>query len=346
MRSLAGLCILLLGWSISIAQAQVKVGETGELSGLVFGDFYWILYNHNEDLEGNTGFWFRRIYLTYDYELNDSFAGRFRLEANSEGDFTGSSSMVPDLKDAYLKWTGDKGLHSIYVGISSTPTFDLTEDIWGYRPLEKSPLDLHDFGSSRDFGVKAKGRLGENGNIGYNLMFGNGNGNHNEENKGKKVMLALSYQFAENWVIEGYGDHNGLPQDRNIYTGQVFLGYESEKLNAGALYAFQHRKNTAIAGDLDQNLASVFATAALSDDVRVLFRVDHMFDPNPSGEDINYLPFSNQASSTLIIAGIDFTVGPDIHLLPNIETIFYGENDLGQTPGADLQPRMTLFYNF
>lgn len=346
MRPIAALCIILFGWSLSTAHAQHKVGDSGELSGLVFGDFYWIPFNHNEDLEGNTGFWFRRIYLTYDYEMSDSFSGRFRLEANSEGDFTSSSSMVPDVKDAYLRWRSNEEDHSIYAGISSTPTFNLTEDVWGYRPVEKSPLDLHGFGSSRDFGIKAMGQLGEDRKLGYNFMFGNGNSNRNEINKGKKVMLALNYQLTEHWVIEGYGDYNGLPQDRNIYTGQVFLGYQSDNLNAGALYAYQFRNNTVNNGDLNQNLASVFANATISDELSALLRLDHMFDPNPNGEGIDYLPFSNGAPSTLVIAGLDLLVGPDIHLIPNFEAIIYGENDLGQTPGADLQPRLTIYYNF
>lgn len=34
------------------------------------------------------------------------------------------------------------GRHKFTFGVSPTPTFDLTEDLWGYRYLEKSTLDL------------------------------------------------------------------------------------------------------------------------------------------------------------------------------------------------------------
>lgn len=346
MRRIAGLCFILLALWISNAKAQVEIGSSGTIKGTVFGDFYWIPFHHNDELEGNNGFWFRRIYFTYDHEINESFSGRFRLEMNTEGDFFTNSRMVPDVKDAYLKWTGQKQRHAIYAGISSTPTFDLAEDIWGYRSVEKSPLDLHGFGSSRDFGIKLKGSIGNSKKVGYNFMFGNGNSNRNELNESKKFMLALSYNLTDRWIIEGYGDFNGQPNNRNSYTGQIFMAYQSDKLNFGGLYAYQFRNNTLPAGDLNENLASAFVNANVSEKLTALFRIDHMFDPNPSGEGIDYLPFSDQSESTLIIAGMDLLIGPDIHLIPNIETIFYGENDLGETPGIDFMPRLTLFYNF
>lgn len=344
MRRIAGLCLVVMTMLAATAEAQITVGNSGEINGRVFGDYYWIPLNHNADLEGNNGFWFRRIYFTYNHELSESFSGRFRLEMNSEGDFFTNTRMIPDVKDAYLRWDGEE--HSIYAGISSVPTFDLVEDVWGYRSIEKSPLDLHGFGSSRDFGIKAKGQIGEGDKVGYNFMFGNGNSNRNELNESKKFMLALSYQLTDHWIIEGYGDFNGQPNNRNIFTAQGFLGYQSEKLNVGALYAYQFRNKTLLAGDLNQNLASAFIRYKHSTKFTSLFRIDHMFDPNPTGEGIDYLPFDDQAESTLFILGLDITLEADVHLIPNIESVIYGEDALGQTPGMDLLPRLTLFYNF
>lgn len=346
MRRIAGLCFMLIALSLSTAWAQVDVGNSGTIDGTVFGDFYWIPLHHNEDLKGNNGFWFRRIYFTYNHEINESFSGRFRLEMNTEGDFFSNSSMEPVVKDAYLKWTSEEEQHSVYAGISSTPTFDLVEDVWGYRPVEKSPLDLQSFGSSRDFGIKLKGNFGKEEKMGYNFMFGNGNSNRNELNESKKFMLALSYELTDRWIVEGYGDFNGQPNNRNIYTGQAFLAYRGEKLSFGALYAYQFRNKTLIAGDLNQRIGSIFATLEHSEKISSLLRVDHMFDPNPSGEGIDYLPFYDQSESTLVIAGVDLLIGPDIHLVPNIEVIIYGEDINGETPDMDLLPRLTLSYNF
>ena len=344
MKRIALLCFVAIGMSVNMAMAQINVGESGTIKGTVFGDFYWIPLNHNADLEGNNGFWFRRVRFTYDRELSDSFSSRLRLDMSSEGDFITSSKIIPTLKDAYLKWANEG--HAIYAGIASVPTWGVVEDVWGYRSVEKTPLDLQGFGSSRDFGIKVQGSLGKGDRVGYNFMFGNGSGDRNELNRGKKFMLAVNYQLSERWIVEAYGDFNGQPNSRNIYTAQGFLGYQSERLNFGALYAYQFRNDTPAAGDLNLNLASAFANYKISDRVKSFLRVDHMFDPNPSGEGIDYIPFSDQAESTLIIAGVDLTLDQDIHLIPNIETIIYGENSLGTAPDTDLIPRLTLFYNF
>ena len=61
--------------------------ENSKISAYMFGDYYYVLKNHNEDIEGENGFWFRRIYLTYDKKLDDAFNVRLRFEMNSKGDF-------------------------------------------------------------------------------------------------------------------------------------------------------------------------------------------------------------------------------------------------------------------
>lgn len=344
MRRIGSLCLFLFV-IISGSLAQVNVGENGTLSGLVYSDYYWIASNHNESLEGNNGFWFRRIYLTYDREFSQSFSTRLRLEMNGEGDFVTSAKMIPVVKDAWLKWENNR--HEIFAGISPTPTFSLVKDTWGYRSVEETPLNLQNFGSSRDFGIAAKGMLDEDERWNYHAMVGNGHSNNAAEiNQGKKGMLALSYQLSEQWIVELYGDWNDLSGEEYWTTVQGFAGYRSEDLNVGALYAYQYRNLPGAAGDHNLDIASLFARTSISREMVGFLRIDHMFDPNPAGEDISYIPFSNNAESTLLIGGIDFTLDTDIHLIPNFEAVFYGETSTGTTPRSDLIPRLTLFYQF
>ncbi len=107
MKRVALLCILFLFTIPHISIAQVAIGDQAELSGRVYSDYYWMTQHHNENIEGKNGFWFRRIYATYDRDLADGFSTRLRLEMNSTGDFVSSSDMVPYIKDAYLKWQND-----------------------------------------------------------------------------------------------------------------------------------------------------------------------------------------------------------------------------------------------
>lgn len=338
------LCLAFLFVMTASSAAQTRVGDDGTFGGLVFGDYYWIAQNNNSDLEGENGFWFRRIYLTYDHQISESFSGRLRLEMNSEGDFMTDSSLSPVVNDAYLQWTNER--HTITAGIAPTPTWDLTDEIWGYRSVEKSALDLYDFGSSRDFGISAKGSIDEEERLSYHFMFANGSGDGTELNKGKKLMLSLGYNLTEHWVVQGYVDWDDRSGNRDAYTAQGVVGYQSEAFNAGALYAYQFRKNTEFSGDMNLDLVSLFANARLTETLKLFARADHLFDKNPGGPENDYLPISDRAESTFLNGGVDIALHEDVHLIPNIEAVIYGEDDTGVRPDTDLIPRFTLFWEF
>ena len=72
---------------IIACMALIGVGEgssrEGKLSGYMFGDYFYIAASHDENLEDRSGFLFRRIYLTYDKDLEEGFSVRLRLEAKN-----------------------------------------------------------------------------------------------------------------------------------------------------------------------------------------------------------------------------------------------------------------------
>ncbi|MDZ7771842.1 MAG: hypothetical protein U5K31_03760 [Balneolaceae bacterium] len=345
MRSSAlfGLFITLLLAPLA-ADAQVSVGESGTLSGRAYMDYYWVAANHNESLEGRNGFWFRRIYLTYDRDMAGNFSSRLRLEMDNPGNFISNAKLEPVVKDAWLRWSS-KG-HQLTAGISSPPTLALVEDVWGYRAVEKTAVDLHGMGASRDFGLSAKGTLGEEGRFSYHAMVGNGVSNRTEVDRGKKAMLSLSYELTPELVVEVYGDYNDFAGDRYWTTLQAFAGYQGESFQAGAHFTRQYRRGATSGENLEIKLVSVFARGDFSDRVTGLVRVDRLFNPNPAGENTSYLPYSNMASPTVLIGGLDVRLEEDIHLIPNFEAVFYSENDQEVQPDSDFIPRLTLYYRF
>ena len=324
--------------------AQVSIGEDATLSGRVYSDYYRMAQHHNDDIEGKNGFWFRRIYVTYNRDLNESFSTRVRLEMNSAGDFQSDPEMIPNVKDAYLKWDNED--HQILAGISSTPTFGLTEDVWGYRSVEKSPQDLYDYGSSRDFGLAFKGEFGSSDKLNYHLFIGNGNSNKPDINKGKKVMFSLGYDVTDHIVIQGYMDYNSQTNDPDSYTGQLFGGYRSENLNLGGLYSSQYHEGMLGFSSRTLDLVSVFTNFKISDVAKGYIRADHLFDGYRGGNDNSYIPFAEGVESTFLVGGADFLLSDQIHLMPNIEAIVYGENRQGVSPDTDIIPRLTLFWEF
>ncbi|MFC1550274.1 hypothetical protein ACFL46_03180 [Candidatus Neomarinimicrobiota bacterium] len=321
----------------------ILCASEGRLSGTVYSDYYWVAGNHDSYIEGSNGFWFRRIYLTFDKGLDVNFAVRFRLEMASPGDFTSSSKLTPAVKDAWLKWTHNK--HNIIVGISGTPTFGVIEKYWGYRSVEKTPLDLHKFGTSRDFGIAFKGNLDHNNRIGYHLMLANGNSNNSETNSGKKILFALSGKFPSGFTVESYADYEKRPGHTSCYTLQAFIGYMNKNFRAGLQIAHQNRQMELEADDLQLRIASVFAAGKICKKTWLFARFDRLFEPNPSGAEISYLPFDPSAKANFFLAGLDFHVAENVQIIPNVEMIYYDEM-AGDHLLTDIIPRITLAYNW
>jgi hypothetical protein len=337
------LIILITFLYIVVTNGQDKTESGGKFHGLAFGDYYYFLDDHKSDLVDQRGFWFRRIYFTYDYTMNKQFSSRLRLEMSNEGDFSSNIAIVPVVKDAWLKYKFSN--QEIILGISPTPTFQIIEKVWNYRSVEKTPLDLQRMASSRDFGIAGKGKFDDDGMFRYHLMFSNGSSNKQEIDKGKSGMLSLAMFLSKEFVIELYGDYADNPGDENWYTLQGFIGYDAKKIKAGLQYSAQTRQLHDTT-DTKLQVLSFFISGDVSDQINLLGRVDRMFEPNPQGNKIAFLPFDPTSPSLLLILGIDYHPIPDVKLIPNIEFIKYSENKAGNTPPDDLVARLTFFWAF
>ncbi len=338
---------LLTLFLIMISAGAIFAGEesgknTGKIHGYMFGDYYYVSSNHDSGLVDQNGFWLRRVYLGYDKDLDGNFSMRLRLEMNTAGDFSSSFRLEPYIKDAYLKWK--KSGNTIYAGISPSPTWGVIEHFWGYRSVERTPLDLQKWGSSRDFGIALKGKT-PNGVVGYHLMLGNGNSNRSETNPGKKAMGAVSVHPTGALVLEGYLDWNDNPGGTDWITVQGFAGFKTDQAKIGLQYAQQTRK-VENGKDIDLSLVSAFLVATINPKTNIFARVDRQFDPNPRGNSISYIPFDETAKSTFFVGGLDFSTAKNVHIMPNVEMVKYDENDAGVTPDTDVIARVTTFFKF
>ncbi len=341
-------CMVLCG---VLLMASYGVAGEGKLSGYMFGDYYYILANHNQELEDKdmNGFQFRRIYFTYDKAITDSFSSRLRLEMANAGDFETKAKMSPVVKDAYLKWKAvcpllpnDKS--ELLIGISPTPTWSVVEKVWGYRSVEKTPMDLQKFGSSRDFGVAVKVKPVDK--VKVHLMVANGASNSSEKDKYKKFLLSLGIEPAKGIIIEAYGDLDTRADSAHRFTLQGFAAYQAEKGRVGVQFVRQTRQKKD-ADDTNLEILSVFAVAELMEKISVFARFDSMFDANSSGEGISYIPFDATAKANFIVAGLDLTPAKDVHIMPNVEIVIYSEpDDGGETPDTDIIPRLTCYFKF
>ena len=317
-----------------------------KFSGYMFGDYFWVAAHHDSTIKDANGFWFRRIYFTYERSMTETVSLRLRLEMNSAGDFSKTSAaLTPFVKDAFLKWKINQD-HALLLGISEVPTLSLVEATWGYRFIEKTPLDLQKWVSSRDFGVALQGNLLNAPKIKYHFMLGNGSGEKSEINQGKKIMTAISYYPSDHIILEAYGDWTDETGATDYYTFQGFAAYKTERLTVG-LQAAQQIRQSPNQADKNFTLASGFLTLKAADKITLVGRADRLFEAGGSlAAKQVYLPFDTTAPSTLLIGAIDYAPLPDVRVTPNVEIVMYDKKDSGSKPDTDIMARITFFYQF
>jgi hypothetical protein len=317
--------------------AHAQDSPTVDVGGLLFGDLYHIPSHHLDSGDGATGAVLRRGYLTFDASLGAGWQGRFRFEANQSGEFETYDFEI-DIKDLYV--TRSFGDHDLHLGRSPTITYDLIESIWDLRYLARTPLDMQGV-ASRDFGIAMRGTANSTGRLLYRAMAGTGAEFGAEGGDGRKFMGALTYKPRDNLYLDFYVDNEELdgPVDRT--TGQIFAGFESASFRWGLQYAYQDREE-----DPRLEVASAFAVRSLAGGQRLIGRIDRIIEPSPSGNNISYIPFDPTASATMVIGGIEFSVGEHLRITPNILSISYDTNDDGIRPDSDLHLRLTFFLDY
>lgn len=361
MRTIMVLVILmLLPAAMTVAQSK--------LSGYMFGDYY---YNIARDATGapanaaSSGaapgstamqaFQFRRIYFTYDNDISQKFASRFRLEADQAA-LTSNAKIGTYVKDAYLRWKNVFGASDLFFGIQPTPSFDASEAAWGYRSVEKTIMDLRGIVASRDLGLSLKGKLTDNGMFNYWLMVANGAGTGNVENDKYKRYYALiqvkpvqnlqatvSVDFAARAdFLDPY--QSGVRVGNGMTTMSGFVGYSEGKLNAGAEGFLQSTANgydngTALASKNAVGL-SLFGSYNLEADMAIVGRYDY-YDPNTDTNVRAYGDIRNY-----IIAGFAWKPDPNVSVIPNILYETYESAINGTSFASSITARITLYYVF
>jgi hypothetical protein len=337
------LALALFALAIPAGAQQVPDWVTKtKISGLAFGDAYLVATHHDPDVEDSNGLWFRRLYFTVDHVESRELSVRFRLEGNSPGNFSDLDRSIDTfVKDIWLQWKYS-GSHAAVIGLSSPPTFDWIESFWGYRHVEKTPLDLARFAPSRDLGLAFKGAWGGKTKWWYHGMLSNGS----DTNPGERIMGSLRVAPSQSWAIEAYADYDNRTDETDIWTIQGFVGFQGEWGRVGGQVVRQSRQISATQ-DLKLDLLSGFVVIDLRNDMAFLVRIDALFDPNPDGDRIQYFQMSDIAEPLFFLAGVDIPIRDTFSIVPNIEVVSYS-NAIGTapTPDTDIFLKGTFYWTF
>ena len=316
-------------------------------SGLMFGDYYWFPADHLEAWDGQHGLWFRRMYFTYDHTFSPTVETRIRLEMNSNGDLAGGA-LTPYVKDAYLRWRFH-GRQQLTLGIQPSLSFEQVEAVWGLRHIEKTPLDLYRWDSSRDTGVTVSGPINVSATWKYGAQFGNESGNDAETDTFKAYRMVARYETTPGLMVEGMLAQFERAQNADRTTAQIFAGYRADRARAGLLYSFQKRRAAGDGSTTEVNLdiISGFGIVDLKPQkISAFVRIDRHADPCPDCADIDYLPIDPSAAFTLTIAGIESYIHRSVRFSPNVEWVAYGTPAAANAtpPTNDLVVRLTFYW--
>lgn len=333
--------------------AQFKP-DTGEIKGYMIAEWYWITDHHtgdeeNDGIKGKRGLWFRRIYFTYNNKLSDTVKMRFRIEMNSPQHE--STTLNPFVKDAWIDFKLSDGMN-LKAGILDPPIFTHLEKTWGYRSLEKTPIDLYKWTSSRDFAVGIYGGK----KFKWGGYFGQGSSNKGEADNGKKIYAHLEYAdkgFSIN--LNGHYEHRKQIIDEFLI--HPYVTYSGDWGRAGIEYAYRDEKVKPEDEDEKRykyNLFSAFIVFAASEKIEIVFRYDRNWGngyyQNWKGSSVAYVPFANYSEPSFIIAALSWNATKNVWLIPNLKYATYADpkedGKIDEKPGNDMYVNLTLFFKF
>lgn len=375
-KNLVALFCLIIASELVFSQDTIKSDfkPSGKIWGYSFGDIYYKVHadsmnrgctQYSNVPKDFSSFDVRRIYLGYDYSISEKFSTELILAYDGNNDASGNRTVL--IRSANLRWKNIYPLADLMIGQSATPTFALiSEKIWGYRSVEKTPTDMRKWSCSNDVGLALQGKLNKKGDYGYNLMIGNGMASKPETDLFKKIYGEVYFKFMEQkLIIDLYSDFERkqlTPYHKSLNTYKIFAAYTTERMTIGIEAGQQTQKNYSIYEESAPSLTTdtndvtalfvsgFFKRTILMEKLGLYFRVDFYNPDTKYNSDYTYSSGGSPNTECFLLAGLDYTPHKNIHIMPNIWYNSYNNRTKGVTDLSkqdyDLVTRITFYYVF
>ena len=305
----------------------------GKISGVGFFDYTYDLKKGASGAD-KSSFAFNRIYFTYSNTISDQISfkfqtdvGRFDLvDYDKEAKFATIDEspemghLFAYIKKAQLDWKSP--ISKITLGMQGMNVFNVTEKTWGFRFIEKSPMDKHKFSASADMGIGVSGKFND---ISYSLLSTNGVGYKKEENDAfKKTSIQLVY--GEKKLVKNDGFNVGTSLSFESYSDDgnymesvmaFFGGYAGNGFRVGAEFDTKTDSKT----ELSEQIIAFYGSYKFTDDFEGLMYID-MYDSNTDVD---------KNSETYIIAGLNYYPTKGLTITPNIRMISFEDGSDSET---------------
>jgi hypothetical protein len=287
-------------------------------SMIIAGDFGgYSIFQYNDE-----AFDMKRVYLKYSNTISDDLSFKLTYDIGRSSDTHGSLTICPDnaedcvdsttdtklssyLKHAYINYSQSFGLVS--VGVIGTNSYGAQEKTWGYRFIEKSPLDKAKWTNTADFGI---GYAKSFGDINVSAQILNGEGYKKTQDSEGDFAVYLRLLYGEGKLNKNDGFNVGLVMTNHVDDQLVglFGGWAKDKIRTGLEY------NRWDAGSDSYVMLSNYLNYSLSDKWDVFVRNDR----------VEEIEISNTESNAYV--GAVWKLNNNLHIAPHF-TMSDGEND-------------------
>jgi hypothetical protein len=339
MKSIKALSLVVCGLP---AASWAQGNDPGRISGVLFGDYYTVRGHNDASIVGKDGFWVRRLNLVYDKNLEKNLSMQVRIETKDPGDFSTSQNMEPFVKDAWIRYTASG--HKFTVGLLPTPTWGPAEERLGYRPIEKSPLDLYRMGSARDKGISIQGPIA-GGKGDYMVVFGDGSGTKSSTGDTQALYGRVGYKLTPEVSTDLYADCWKKTAGVNWRTVKAELFVIRKPIKAGLAYMSQRRTKPGEAA-LTLDVVSAYLEAKANDRLSPFVRCDVVSNAIPDADKIEFFKMSKDGKPTFFLIGVRVKISDQVEVVPSLETVTYRRGPGGLTPKQDSIFRVTFSAKF
>ena len=272
------------------------LANDGTISGVTYFD-----YTNSED---ESSFNFKRQYFNYSITKSDDLKFKVVFDVGNTGKIDGEDNRLDAfLKKAQIDYNCDWWKTSL--GVIGTNTYGVQEKNWGYRFIEKSPLDLNGFASTADLGIGISKTL--TSNLHLSLQFVNGEG-YKKPQSDKHHKTSLNVTYGESNISKNTGYNAGIVYSTEntdldpITMTSVFGGYAADKFRFGLEYDMLSNNGE------EHTLTSFTSNFKYSDKINVFARYDLIDDNNE--DDMN--------GENYLITGLTLDCGNGFIIAPNV----------------------------
>ena len=290
---------------VTLLIAATTIFSQSKLGGKVYFN-----YSYNKNAVPTNLFEIHRVYFTLKNNLSKDISYKVTTDVGRFN--TGKDNRLSVyLKNALLAWKTDFG--KFVFGLQGMNLFNVEEHNWGYRFVEKSPMDRHKFSSSADLGIGYYNKFADK--LSFSFLITNGSGYKKSENDnykkysvqvlyGKSKISKGGFNIGASFSLEPFDYKKGTStstENKTVFGG--FAGYSKNNLRFGAEYDIFTEKGV----NLTKTIMSAYGNYKFTKKVELYARLD-LYDPNTS---------LDNDGDTYIIGGLNFTPGKGLSISPN-----------------------------